>query len=74
MTTYREFQAELERLHQQSESLRRKQKGEALERIRALIAEYHVEPADLGFTRPRSARQTPVADAAPPSGDDRSRK
>lgn len=69
MTTFREFQAELERLHQQAESNRRKQKGEALERIRALIAEYRVEPADLGFVRPRKARDASAAAGA--SGDRR---
>ena len=49
MTTYREFQAELERIHQQSESARRRQKAEAFERIRALIVEYALDPETLGL-------------------------
>jgi DNA-binding protein H-NS len=49
MTTYREFQAELQRLHQQTESVRRKEKGEALDRIRSLIVEYRLTPSDLGL-------------------------
>lgn len=62
MTSYREFQAELERLHQQAESARRREKGEALERIRALILEYRLLPSDLGFTdapKARAASGTP---------------
>ena len=55
MTTYREFQAELERLHQQAESTRRKEKGEALDRIRSLIVEYQLTPADLGLVAGRPA-------------------
>ncbi len=74
MTSYREFQAELERLHQQSESLRRKQKGEALEQIRALIAEYRVEPADLGFTRPRKPRTATAPEPVDPAKEERPRK
>ena len=49
MTTYRELQEELQRLHQKSEAARRLEKGEALERIRALIVEYQLLPSDLGF-------------------------
>lgn len=59
MTTYREFQAELERLHQQAETARRKEKGEVLERIRALIVEYQLLPSDLGLgPTPRAAAPT----------------
>lgn len=50
MTTYREFQQELERLHQKSESERRKQKTDAFHRIKALIAEYGVPPSVLGLS------------------------
>ena len=49
MTTYREFQEELQRLHLKSESARRIEKAEALERIRALIVEYQLLPSELGF-------------------------
>ncbi len=50
MTTYREFQQELERLHQKSESERRKQKADAFDRIRALVDEYDVPPHVLGLS------------------------
>ncbi len=50
MMTYREFQLELERLHQQSESTRRAQKAEAFERIRGLINEFRLEPSALGLS------------------------
>lgn len=59
MTTYREFQAELERLHQQAEVERRREKGAALERIRALILEYRLLPSDLGFA-PAPKPRTPT--------------
>ena len=73
MTTFREFQNELERLHQQSESVRRQAKGAALEKIRAWIAEYDLTLDELGLTasgRPRRPRApsapSEAADAAPP--------
>lgn len=49
MTTYREFQAELERLYQQSEKERRTLKAEAYHRIRALVDEYQVPPDMFGL-------------------------
>ena len=55
MTTYREFQEELQRLHQKSEAVRRVEKAAALERIRALIVEYRLLPSELGFTGAVSA-------------------
>jgi DNA-binding protein H-NS len=62
VTTCREFQDELERLHQQAEMARRKEKGEALARIRELIIEYQLLPSDLGLgpvsKAPRSTTTT----------------
>ncbi len=49
MTGFREFQAELERLHQQAETARRQEKRAALQKIRALIAEYDLQASDLGL-------------------------
>jgi DNA-binding protein H-NS len=60
MTTYRELQAELARLHQESERVRIGEKGKALERIRALIAEYRILPHELGFTAVQSHGQSNV--------------
>jgi DNA-binding protein H-NS len=60
MSKYREFQAELERLHQQSETARRREKAEALARIRALIDEYALDASDLGIA-PDGKLATPAA-------------
>ena len=49
MTTYREFQAELERIYQQSESDRRRAKAEAFRRIRELVIDYQLEPGVIGL-------------------------
>ena len=72
MSTFREFQEELERLHRQSESTRRQAKGAALEQIRMLIAEYDLTLDELGFTasgKLRASRvpSTPTEDSGPPS-------
>ncbi len=47
MRAFREFQAELEKLHQQSEKSRRVDKASAIERIRFLVAEYGMLPDEL---------------------------
>jgi DNA-binding protein H-NS len=64
MTTYREFQEELQRLHLKSESARRIEKAEALARIRALIVEYQLLPSDLGFGRAPTAKADAAASTA----------
>jgi len=61
VTTYREFQAELQRLHEQAESARRQEKAAALERIRALIVEYQLLPSDFGFAGSRRSKSSSVA-------------
>lgn len=61
MTTYREFQEELQRLHLRSEAARRIEKAEALERIRALIVEYQLLPSELGFGRAVADKPDAVA-------------
>lgn len=48
MTTFREFQAELERLHLEEERKRRRDKGLAIAQIRAWITEYRLTPDELG--------------------------
>ena len=69
MTTYREFQAELQRLHLQEESIRRKAKGEALDRIRSLIVEYRLTPSELGLEAdPQSRRPAAVKYRDPKTG------
>ena len=49
MTTYKDVQRELERLHQQSAQARLAEKAAVLERIRALIIEHELLPHELGF-------------------------
>ena len=61
MTSYREFQAELQRLHEQAERARRSEKSAALEQIRSLIAEYQLSPSELGLDSASSDRSGPVA-------------
>ena len=61
MTTYREFQAELAKLHQQAEAARRIEKAAALDRIRALIIEYRLLPKDLGLGPVSSKRRASAA-------------
>ncbi len=61
MTTFREFQAELEALHRQAERTRRMDKAAALERIRALIAEYDLQPAELGLEVDEPMRASTLA-------------
>lgn len=61
MTSYREFQAELQKLHEQAERARRAEKSAALEKIRALIVEYELLPSDLGLEPPsRRTGRAPV--------------
>lgn len=61
MTSYREFQAELQKLHEQAERARRAEKSAALEQIRALIAEYDLQLSDLGLDPASRRTGTPVA-------------
>lgn len=56
MTTYRELQAELQRLHQQAEKVRRDEFVAAIDQIRALIVEYQLLPSDLGFKPERAGK------------------
>ncbi len=60
MTSYREFQAELQKLHEQAERARRSEKATALEQIRALIAEYELSAADLGLETASKRSGTPA--------------
>jgi len=68
VTTYREFQIELERLHQQAERVRLSEKAAALDRIRALIVEYRLLPSDLGFSADRKSAPAPAKYRDPATG------
>jgi DNA-binding protein H-NS len=61
MTTYQELQRELERLHQQAQRTRLAEKSAALARIKALIDEYQLTPADLGFASGTGGKTGAVA-------------
>jgi len=68
MTTYREFQEELQKLHQKAEAARRMEKAAALDQIRALIIEYRLLPSDLGFGSAKSLAPSAAKYRDPISG------
>lgn len=70
MATYKELQAEISALQAQAEEARLAERSEALDRIRALIVEYQLLPADLGFGPPSSSTTRPSAPAAPKYRDE----
>ncbi|KAB0636221.1 H-NS histone family protein [Burkholderia stagnalis] len=59
VTTYRELQAQIERLQAQAESVRLEEKRAAVSRIREEIARYDLTPRDLFGDRPRRPRRSP---------------
>lgn len=61
MTGYKEFQVELENLHQQAEQTRRSEQRAVLDRIKALMVEYELLPSDLGFATAPKRKTNPVA-------------
>jgi DNA-binding protein H-NS len=63
MHAFREFQAELEKLHQQSERSRRIERAAAVERIRALIADCAILPEELARAWEGTAHAPPAARA-----------
>lgn len=62
MRAFREFQAELEKLHQQSERTRRADKAAAIARIGSLVADHGIRPEELAPMWDRT-RPTPPATA-----------
>ena len=48
MATYRELQAEIERLQQEAQVAREAEKSAVIEQIRQMIVEYRIYPQELG--------------------------
>lgn len=62
MPSYKQLTAQLERLHKEVAAAREKEIAEAIETIKAQIAEYDIKPEELGFSSPRTgnARKRPL--------------
>ena len=58
MATYRELQAEIERLQQEAQVAREAEKAAVIEEIRRMIVDYRIYPPELGF------RQEPRKDTS----------
>lgn len=62
MATYKELQAQLEKLHAQAEAVRAKEVGKVVEQIHNMMMDYAIQPGDLGFVQPvRKARKRSTA-------------
>ena len=56
MATLQELMAQREALERQIEQTKKQERGEAIERVKALMAEYGLTVADLGGSRPPSGK------------------
>lgn len=54
MATYKELKIELETLRGEAERARLAEKAEVLDKVRALIIEYELQPRDFGFKQSRA--------------------
>ncbi len=57
MATYRELQAEIERLQREADIAREVEKAAVIQQIRELIVEYQIYPQELGI-RSESTKKT----------------
>ena len=73
MTQYKQLLQQLETLKKQAEEVRQREISEVIKDIKAMMAEYGITPADLGFTvAGRSGKNKPAAAAKyrhPESGE-----
>lgn len=58
MTTYKELQAQIEKLQQQAEEVRKRELASAIAEIKAKMQEYGITPADLGVTNKKKIVST----------------
>jgi DNA-binding protein H-NS len=58
MTTYKELQAQIEKLQKQAEEVRKSELASAIADIKAKMQEYGITPADLDFTGKKKAVKT----------------
>ena len=61
MATYKELKIELEKLRGEAEQARLAEKAEVLDKVRALIVEYGLQPSDFGLQRSRARGTGTVA-------------
>ena len=59
MATLQELMAQREALEQQIEQTKKRERGEAIEKVRALMAEYGLTVADLGNRAPAGKAKRP---------------
>lgn len=73
MTQYKELLQQIEILKKQAEEVRQREIAEVIKDIKAMMAEYGITPADLGFSvAGRGAKSKPAAAAKyrhPESGE-----
>jgi DNA-binding protein H-NS len=72
MASYKELTAQIEKLQKQADQAREKEISSVVTQIRALMAEYGIQPTDLGISSKRKRKSgTPAAPkyANPQTGD-----
>ena len=78
MTTYREYQNQIEELQRKAASARKEEIGTTIRDIKKKIAEFGLSAADLGLSAPaaprRAAKQADKAAAAEPKGARKKRR
>lgn len=64
MTTYKELQAQIEKLQQQAEEVRQKEIASAIAEIKAKMQEYGITAVDLGATsKKKIVKSRPAVEA-----------
>ncbi len=62
MASYKDLQSQIEKLQKQADQAREKEIASVVAQIRGLMAEYGIQPADLGITSKRKRKKgTPAA-------------
>jgi DNA-binding protein H-NS len=72
MASYKELTAQIEKLQKQADQAREKEISSVVTQIRALMAEYGIQPTDIGISSKRKRKSgTPAAPkyANPQTGD-----
>ena len=72
MASYKDLTSQIEKLQKQADQAREKEISSVVTQIRALMAEYGIQPADLGISSKRKRKTgTPAAPkfANPQTGD-----
>ena len=64
MATYRELQAEIERLRREADIAREVEKAAVIQQIRGLIVDYQIYPQELGIRSESTKKALPEAKPA----------